>query len=228
MRISLIIPTYQSSGFVAWCLESVFRQTRLPDEVIIIDDGSTDDTAEMIRPFNNRVRYFRQSNGGPAAARNTGIAESTGDLLAFVDIDDLLPVNSLDCLETAIASDEELGFVWGQIQPVSRRCGSNSIVPVAGPGYVTSVCCGLFRKQAFDCVGGFDTSLRSAEDLDWFLRANERGIRFQKIEVVTLFYVLHQTCFSKDQSAKRRDMLQVLKNSIDRKKPSQLGKESDS
>ena len=88
-RVSVVITTYNYERFVAAAIESVLRQTVRPDEIVVVDDGSTDATAAVVARYAARgVRYIRQANAGPGAARNRGIRETRGDLIAFLDADD--------------------------------------------------------------------------------------------------------------------------------------------
>src|SRR5262249_25220663 len=86
--VSVVIATYNSSRFIAQAVQSVLEQTYRPVEIVVVDDGSNDDTAEVLACYRDRVRYVYQDNRGPAAARNRGIAEANGELLAFLDADD--------------------------------------------------------------------------------------------------------------------------------------------
>src|SRR5688572_31755178 len=99
MKISVIIPCYNRADDLPRTLESILRQTRLADEVLVVDDGSQDDTAEVTARFAPAVRYVYRENGGLSAARNTGQAASIGDALLFIDSDDLLLPEALEQLE---------------------------------------------------------------------------------------------------------------------------------
>src|SRR5260370_27491420 len=89
-RVSAIITAFNGEAFIAAAIESVLGQTRPADEIVVVDDGSTDDTAAIVERFHSRgVRLVRQENRGPSEARNRGIAETTGNLIAFLDCDDL-------------------------------------------------------------------------------------------------------------------------------------------
>ena len=88
-RICVIIPTYNSARFLPEAVESALYQTFSPEEVIVVDDGSTDNTEDVLEPFRGRIHYIRQENQGPAVARNRGISEAKGDLIAFLDADDV-------------------------------------------------------------------------------------------------------------------------------------------
>src|SRR5690349_5838732 len=86
--ISVVIPSYNAAAFVADGVESVFAQSYAPIEVIVVDDGSTDETAAALAPYLDRIRYVRQDNAGPARARNRGLQEARGQWIAFLDADD--------------------------------------------------------------------------------------------------------------------------------------------
>src|SRR5258708_5856521 len=88
MRVSVIIPSYNCGRYVTEAVDSALAQTHPPAEVIVVDDGSTDDTEERLRPYSGRIRYLRKENGGVATARNRGIHEAVGELIAFLDSDD--------------------------------------------------------------------------------------------------------------------------------------------
>src|SRR5712691_11140114 len=92
-RVSVVITTYNQAPYIGAALEGVFAQTRQPDEVIVIDDGSTDNTTERISPYRGRILYVRQVNQGVAQSRNAGIQRAQGELLAFLDGDDLSALN---------------------------------------------------------------------------------------------------------------------------------------
>lgn len=105
MRISVIIPTYNRGPAILDALESVFAQTRPADEILVVDDGSTDGTAERLKPFADRITYIHKQNAGVNAARNTAIEHATGDWLTFLDDDDLWMSNRLEVLERDIAAN---------------------------------------------------------------------------------------------------------------------------
>jgi len=88
MRISVVIPAYNAGRYIGRAIDSVLAQTRPPDEIIVVDDGSTDDTAAVVRGYGDKVRFIRQENAGASVARNTGIEAATGDWIAFLDADD--------------------------------------------------------------------------------------------------------------------------------------------
>ena len=109
--ISVIIPTYNSAVFLPEALQSVLSQTFLPQDVIVVDDGSTDDTEDVLEPFRRHIHYIRQENQGPAVARNRGIAEAKGDLIAFLDADDVWVPEKLERQVNVLIENPRIGLV---------------------------------------------------------------------------------------------------------------------
>lgn len=179
MRVSVVIPTYNSGPLVFEAVDSALAQTRPAHEIIVIDDGSTDDTAERIARFGDRVRYLRQANGGVSSARNRGIAEATGELIGFLDADDVWHPRKLEIQVSAMAANPQLGllgaatFEWpavahpiieGELKPVEIRFEEL----LAKNRFVTSTV--LVRSTAIRDAGEFDRTLQGPEDYDMWLR----------------------------------------------------------
>ncbi|MBN1124754.1 MAG: glycosyltransferase family 2 protein [Sedimentisphaerales bacterium] len=110
MTISVVIPAYNASSYLPRAIDSVLAQVRPADEILVVDDGSTDDTQKAIAPYLDHVRYIRQDNAGASVARNTGITAATGDWIAFLDADDELLPKHLQLLSDLVARHPDL--VW--------------------------------------------------------------------------------------------------------------------
>jgi glycosyltransferase involved in cell wall biosynthesis len=180
--VSVIIPTYNSATLVTAAVESALAQTVQPSEVIIIDDGSTDDTRQRLSTY--RVRYLHQPNQGVAAARNLGLRQASGDLIAFLDADDVWHPRKLELQIAAIEADPELlllgtsVFDWPAEQPASvNRAGVIKPMPwrklAVKNHLVTSSI--IVRRTALTRTGDFDTALHGPEDHDLWLRLAEMG-----------------------------------------------------
>jgi glycosyltransferase involved in cell wall biosynthesis len=190
-------------------------------EIIIVDDGSTDETAELVPTLGQDIRYTFQTNSGPGAARNTGLTMAQGDLITFLDVDDLWPPEKLHTQVRYLKDDPSVDVVLGKTQFI-RLPGANDIdMQPDGPDntmvnvYLGS---GVFRRSVFDKVGQFDETLRYSEDHDWFLRARERNISIRIIETVTLYYRLHASNMTRDKNAQDLLLTKVLKMSLDRRR----------
>lgn len=172
-RISVVIPAYNAAGFVSSAIESAWSQTLQPHEVIVVDDGSRDDTAAVVQSRDgHRVKLISQPNGGPASARNHGIREATGDWIAFLDSDDSWKPEKLE-RQSAYISDE-VGLIHCFIDADSV-CNHPQVTvdfeALWQRNYVgTSTV--LMRKSAWEQVGGFDDdrALVGAEDYNLWLK----------------------------------------------------------
>jgi glycosyltransferase involved in cell wall biosynthesis len=185
MLVSTVIPTYNRSADVVVAVESALAQRYPADrqEILVIDDGSTDDTAAAVARFGERVRYLPKANGGVSAARNHGIAHARGDAIAFLDSDDTWDPDKLAAQVEVLAARPAVALVLtsmlivdAQRRPIgefSRR----STLPVDGlilsyvlqnPAMTPSSA--MVRTRVARDIGGFDTNLRTAEDLDFHLR----------------------------------------------------------
>ena len=183
--ISVIVPTYNQSRYLARAIESVWAQDLNDVEIVVVDDGSTDDTEAILEKLSNdgRLRYFRQGNLGPAAARNRGIRESRGELIAFLDSDDFWLPGKLKAQLDALARtgyrfsycgskviDENGNLI--ALAPASTDDG-RFINLVWGNRFATPTV--LVQRSLLDEVGLFDESLRTGEDWDLWLRLSAKS-----------------------------------------------------
>lgn len=187
-RVSVIIPTLNYGHFLLHAIESVLSQTVKDLEIVVVDDGSTDRTFELVRPYENTIKYIYQENKGLSAARNTGIANSTGEFIQFLDADDMLGPNSLGlqlryferhpevhiavCRNNLFEETTPDGHpvIFGSWRLFQRHldlhlCHFNIAPPHAY----------LCRRRAIIETGWFDTRLKACEDYDFWLRAAVRG-----------------------------------------------------
>ncbi len=208
-RVSVIIPTYNYGTYVRGAIDSALRQ-RVPDvEIIVVDDGSTDGTADILDPYEDRIKYIYQKNAGLSAARNTGIANSTGEFIDFLDADDMLGPGSLglqlDYLDRhpevyiAVCRNRlfELTFQNGHPRPFGswRLFQGNLDLHLCyfniGPPHAF-----LSRRKAIIETGCFDTKLRACEDYDFWLRAAVRGFIPHYNPLGVVYYRRHHASMS--------------------------------
>jgi len=179
--VTVIIPTYNSAALVTQAIDSALAQTTAPTEIIVIDDGSADDTKTRLAPYTNRIKYHHQSNQGVAAARNLGLREATSDFIAFLDADDLWHPQKLELQLQAIATHSEISLL------ATERSATISTLPLQNPNdqiqkipwkdlvvknrFTTSSV--LLRRSILNQTGHFDTALQGPEDYDLWLRIAE-------------------------------------------------------
>jgi glycosyltransferase involved in cell wall biosynthesis len=180
MRVSVVIPTYNYAHTVGEAVASALAQTRPPLEVIVVDDGSTDDTPARLAAFGDAIRVVRQANAGLSAARNAGIRAARGEWVALLDSDDAFHPRKLELQADYLAADPSVRLLgtgqfsdpaarWPAVAdaPPGRRVTVDELV-VRSRFAPSSV---LFRRDVCDAVGYFDPALRSVEDRDFWIRA---------------------------------------------------------
>lgn len=185
--ISVIIPVYNGEEFIAEAIASVRAQAYMPLELIVVDDGSTDRTAQVVQALGAEIRYIYQPNQGPAAARNHGLALAQGSLIAFLDADDLWPADKLAHQVACLTADEQVQVVWGHTQFCAYRADT---VPAVMPAPNRFPLLGslLCRRSVFQQVGLFEPTLRLGEDLDWLRRLTATNLPVQLSPHLALLY----------------------------------------
>lgn len=185
-KVSIIIPTYNRSHIIARTIDCALSQTFTDFEVLVIDDGSTDNTADIIvRMQDSKIRYFKKENGGASSARNFGLEKTRGELIAFLDSDDLWPNDYLSKMLVYFEDDPELAVAYcltkvqkddGEIidSDSQERCYSGNITANLFVNSVVWPSGAVVRKSMADGVT-FDESLRNSEDFDFFLRLSVKG-----------------------------------------------------
>jgi glycosyltransferase involved in cell wall biosynthesis len=209
--ISVVIPVRNGAQFLASAMASVFRQDYENLEVLLVDDGSTDDLSARMEPYRNRLRYLRQEPRGQAAARNLGIRESCGDPVAFLDIDDLWTHTHITTLLGSLQDHPGAGISQGLMRqfwtaPDGRYYRT---VPYRMP-YLGSC---LFRRAVFGQCGLFDEGMAYGEDHDFFYRCWEHDIVKLNVDTLSLLYRRHSGNMTRGLG---REQTPVLKRRIER------------
>ena len=217
--ISVIIPAYNAEAFISEAIQSILQQSYEPLEIIVVDDGSTDETAQIATKFHN-IRYFYQENSGPATARNTGLKIAKGEIITFLDADDLWSQNKLQLQQAYLAENLSVEVVIGhtQFMQLTLVNHQHKFAEIAEPRIFLNLGSALFRKSVFDKVGLFDRNLRYSEDVDWFNLARESSISILTHQEVVLFYRQHQHNMTRNKVANDLNVLKVLKKSLDRRR----------
>jgi glycosyltransferase involved in cell wall biosynthesis len=220
--LTVIMPVYNGESFLAEAIRHVFTQNYHPLECIVVDDGSTDGTADIAAAFSDDIRYVRQPNQGPASARNRGIEIARGEFLAFLDVDDLWADRILHRLADHLRAHPEIGIAQGLIQQMHLdrsvpETQPRVFTPVFQPYQFINIGSAVYRKTVFDTVGLFDPEFRLAEDVDWFIRAWEHNVPKAVVPEVVMFYRKHDRNMTLEQRGlAQAGLVAVYKRRIDR------------
>lgn len=221
--ISVIIPVYNREQYLAEAIESVFAQTYPAIELIVVDDGSVDRSAEVAQRY--PLIYHFQPNGGMSAARNAGVALATGTFLAFLDSDDIWVADKLSKQMAAFKADPDLEAVFGYAQnfysPEVDETFRQRILCPDQPIAAHLATAMLIERSAFWRVGLFDPNLKTTADVSWYICASEQQLEQTTLTDVVFYRRLHETNngIIKNDSGKER--LHLLKAKLDRQRAKQ-------
>ena len=221
---SVIIPVRNGSNYLVDAVESALVQLSSADEVLVVWDDSDDGTASVVRGFKDpRIRVIKGPGLGVSGGRNTGLAEAAGMFTAFLDHDDLWPADRHRKMLQMMLDDPHIGAVFGRMrirldpgatpwQWILDLDGRH----VPGPNLGT----GLFRSRILRLIDGFDESLRFGEDVDYFFRLQEIGIKVALCDVDGLIYRRHATNCTDDQLAVQNSVFDVIQRKMARSRSS--------
>jgi hypothetical protein len=218
--ISAIVPVHNGAQFLNGAVASILEQDYPALEIIVVDDGSTDDIETALASLPVDVRCLFQPNSGPAEARNAGVRAASGDYVAFLDVDDLWTPGTLATLMDRFAADPRIDIVRGRAQLARMTADRQAARFEAGPqdAFVDYLGAGLYRRAAFDRVGLFDRTLRFGEDADWFTRAREAGLAIEPLDEVCLIVRRHERNMTAQRNLLELNTLRVVKKALDRKR----------
>jgi len=206
--VSVIIPAYNQGHFLAKAIESVLSQTYPDFEIIVVDDGSTDDTAVVAQSYtDSRVCYIYKENGGLSSARNAGLRQAKGEYISYLDSDDCFLPQKLTLLVGELEANPEIGLIAGQALPIDehgQQVGEKFDQPIpadppqlllGNPLHVGSI---LLRREWQGLVGFFDETLRSYEDWDMWLRLAFAGCQISWLPEPVSLYRFHSAQMTQD------------------------------
>jgi glycosyltransferase involved in cell wall biosynthesis len=222
--VSVIVPVYNTARYLAECLQSILAQdTTYQLEVIVVDDASTDGSADIAREFGEPVRVVtRPHRGGAAAARNEGLRLTHGTYLAFLDSDDRWTSNKLQKQLPVLNSRSDVDIILGMVRQFispevddslrERLVSFKEVLPGFSLGSM------LVRRSDFLNVGELCTSLNVGEFIDWFSRARQKGLRFVLIEDIVLERRIHSNNTMLKSTDVHADYLKIVRRNLFRKK----------
>jgi glycosyltransferase involved in cell wall biosynthesis len=220
--MSVMIGAYNAAPYLAEAIESVLAQDYEPIELIVVDDGSTDGTADVARNF-AQVNLICQENGGNGAARNTAVENASGELYAFLDADDRFTSGKLRLQKAALDADSGLDMVFGHVleflsPELDEETRASLRPPAPQPMPWTAPNLMLIRRESFQRVGPFTTAVRVGVTVDWFARAAEAGLRYAILPEVVLERRLHTQNNGLRESASRSQYLEVIRHAMERRR----------
>ncbi len=216
-QISVIVPVYNGEKYLAQTLESALIQTEVSIELVVVDDGSSDQSLEIAKAYTKII--LSQTNQGPGAARNSGIAHAGAEFIAFLDQDDLWHPDKLVLqLESLKNADYAICKTIAQLESDAQAFGH-----LIRQGYLEGAAAFLpsallVRKTVFQQVGLFNTSFISNSDVDWFARANFHQLRFAYPEQVLLTKRIHRQNQGHEAKLSTRELLWVLQLNLARRR----------
>lgn len=219
MTVSVVLPVRDGERYLVEAIESVLAEG--VDELVVVDDGSTDRTPEILARFTGPVVVLRQEASGQAAAINRGLDRASGDVIAFQDADDIWVPGRQRALLAAL--DPTVDIVYGAIEqfvsPELDAADAARLRSVTGTRPVALLGCSLVRRAAFTVVGPFDTTLASASNIDWMSRADAAGLTRRAVEDVVLRRRIHLTNMGRSRSEENRvDLTRVMRAHLSRRR----------
>lgn len=220
--ISCIVPVFNGERYLAEAIASILAQTRPPLEIIVVDDGSTDRTVQLAQSFGEAVCLVRQEHRGVSAARNHGARVAQGELLAFLDADDLyLPQKLAQQLSRFVARPElelsaayTVNFWSPELAEHARDHDPKMTAP--WPRHISTW---VMRSRLFERIGPFDEAMPLSQDVDWHLRAESRGVISETLPDVLTRRRLHLGNVTRYARADCRSAaLQSLRGHLDRRR----------
>jgi glycosyltransferase involved in cell wall biosynthesis len=224
MRVSVVVAAYNAQAYIAEAVESVLGQTISPDEVIVIDDGSTDGTRNALRPFGDRITLLAQNNSGQAVAVNKALAIAQGELIGFCDADDLWTPRKLELQLALLDRQNEIEAAFGKVEqfvspdvPDDHRERLSPTVAIM-PGELKQ--CMLIRRTALERAGPFDESLPATFFIAWLGRAKQNGLKSAHVDDIVVRRRLHLGNGGRTNTeAQNRETLLALRKAIKAARP---------
>lgn len=228
--VSVVIPMYNAGRYITQAVDSVLAQTYRPIEILVVDDGSTDDSAAILQAYGSRIRYLHQKNQGQSIARNRGITESQGELVAFLDADDFWLPDKIARQVDSLSRAPRAGLAHTDVLFLENSTGQRSHRPSRKAEYVgncsdllfrqnkLTISSVLLRKECLTQVGLFDGVFRYTDDYDMWLRIAPH-YEFCYVDEPLVIYRLHHTNISRCTLEMTRDELYVLDKAL-RQSPS--------
>lgn len=214
--VSVVIPVHNGERFIAQSVEAVLGQDHEPIELIVVDDGSTDSTPDIVARY-SEVRYVRQENAGPSAARNTGIELSTGAFLTFCDCDDVYRQRKVSVQlrhleahpDTACVLVRHETFVEPGTEPPAWMATDDTGVQVQSA---------MVRREVVETIGGYNAEYRLTENMEWLGRMRAANLRIDVLDEILVDRRLHGANLSYERKGLQQGLLRSLRDRLEEKR----------
>jgi glycosyltransferase involved in cell wall biosynthesis len=220
--VSVIIPAFNEARYLFEAVNSALKQTLAPFEVIIVDDGSTDDTPGVAASFGSAVHYDRQTHKGISATLNRGIRLARGELFAFLDADDVWLPGKLQKQAEALQAQPDLDMVFGHSlffpSPDLNEDAARRLYIPDKPQPALMKSSLLIRRISFFRVGLFDTTWQIGDFIDWFAKSMEAGLKFHMLPDVLFKRRVHGRNMTILERSSQGDFVRILKAALDRRR----------
>jgi glycosyltransferase involved in cell wall biosynthesis len=235
-KISVIIPAYNAQKFIEEAIDSVLNQTLPAYEIIVIDDGSTDETSKLIsNKYSNKVKLIRQQNKGAPSARNLGIKASKGNIIQFLDADDIILPNKFEEQIDFWKRNPYFDIVYcdfinfyhydyPQEIPIARPKPQGNLLNVFLSGETIGIHTALVPKYIFTMIGGFNESLRHNSDQWFWILCSLKGFTFGYFPKVLALRRLHDTNLTKDRLSQLKYSILLFERIISLSLPKEIKK----
>lgn len=216
LRVAAIMCVRDGERYLTAAIESLLDQTRPPDEIVVVDDGSTDETPAILRSFGDRLVVLTQPPTGIFAAMNRGVERSTGDVLGFLDADDLAPRSAYEARLSVLAADDDCDGVVGRVEQFASPDVAADVMarfvvdttPVLAPSFPAT----LFRRSLWNRVGPLDEARRTGSTIDWLSRARTLGVTLREIDDIVVRRRVHgDNIGAREPEATRQNLLDVVR-----------------
>ncbi len=221
-NVSVVIPVHNGERYLAEAIHSVLAQAHPRTEIIVVDDGSTDNSATIALAFGPPVRLVKQANLGPAGARNAGVRQAVGDMLAFLDADDLWEPDKLARQIIALHANSTCEAVVGRVEnflsPELDETQRRSLTIAVQQGGDIHVGALLIRRVAFERVGYFNVRWRQCDFVDWWGRATQAGLSYAILPGLVLRRRLHGNNLTRLERTSRNEYVAMLHQHLARQR----------
>lgn len=230
-KVSIIIPAYNASEYINDCLDSCIKQNHYNVEIIVIDDGSTDNTGDIVKSYSDRrIKYIYKENGGSASARNSGIRNSSGDYIIFLDSDDLILPERITVHLESLKNKEKI-ITYSDFRYIKNHNNDNEykhkfkfysgdvLDKILYKNFIPTNCA-TYPRSFINDIGIFNEEIRNCEDTEFLIRAFLAGYKVEYLDKVLAYYRLHEGSKSKEKVKNYSNYIKILRlfeNKIEKK-----------